>query len=139
ELYLHPGFQRLLIDAFVRNPEQPHQIFVATHSHHFLDLTLDRSACSFFRVTKDYKNLVAAGVPKHRITCVSDEGRHCLQDLGVWNSSVLLSNCTIWVEGTTDRRYLQRYLEIYQREGGDLRADEPFVEDLHYSFVEYSG
>lgn len=66
--------------------------------------------------------------------------------LGTRSSSVFLSNCTIWVEGITDRRYLTHYLRLYTehleakaaaREG----ESRPFIprQDLHYSFVEYSG
>ena len=38
------------------------------------------------------------------------------------------------MEGIYDRGYLRKYLEIFQRQN-----DMPFVEDIDYSFVEYSG
>jgi predicted house-cleaning noncanonical NTP pyrophosphatase (MazG superfamily) len=55
---------------------------------------------------------------------------------------VLLTNCTIWVEGITDRRYIAHWLKLYQKhkEGQDEAGKSRFFkEDLHYSFVEYSG
>lgn len=60
-----------------------------------------------------------------------------LRELGIRNSSVLLSNCTIWVEGITDRKYYRHFLHLYQR---TLAPSEPrFLEDLHFSFVEFGG
>lgn len=136
ELFLHPGLQRMLIDEFVREDAQNpvRQVFVATHSHQFLDLTLDRSSCSIFRVSKTLPGEGKQQASGIRVESVTDEGRGCLLDLGVRNSSVLLSNCSIWVEGTTDRAYLQKYLSIVQ---GDMPRQ--FLEDLHFSFVEYGG
>jgi predicted ATPase len=39
ELYLHPGFQRILVNCFINIPNL--QVFVATHSNHLLDLSLE--------------------------------------------------------------------------------------------------
>src|SRR6266481_5930628 len=61
------------------------------------------------------------------------------------NSSVFLSNSTIWVEGITDRRYVSHYLDLYQNhlrdesEANSLSAPRRYRQDLHYSFVEYAG
>jgi len=50
---------------------------------------------------------------------------------------VFLTNCTIWIEGISDRIYIRKYLEIYQE---NLRDEEPrFREDVHYSLAEYAG
>jgi hypothetical protein len=63
-----------------------------------------------------------------------------LELLGVRNSSVFLSNCTIWVEGITDRRYLAHYLNLHVKNLRDTGSSaKEFKEDLHYSFVEYGG
>jgi hypothetical protein len=60
--------------------------------------------------------------------------------LGVRNSSIFLSNCTIWVEGLTDRLYLRHYLKLYQEYSNKSdKTKRVFKEDLHFSFVEYSG
>ncbi len=56
--------------------------------------------------------------------------------LGVRNSSVFLSNCTIWVEGITDRLYIKKYLELYLKGNKELKV---YQEDIHFSFVEYAG
>lgn len=50
-----------------------------------------------------------------------------------------MSNCSIWVEGITDRIYLRSYLKAYEIN----KKNEPdyikFKEDIHYSFFEYAG
>jgi hypothetical protein len=44
------------------------------------------------------------------------------------------------VEGISDRLYLKRYLDIYQRENPDqIQEGINLKEDLHYSFFEYGG
>jgi hypothetical protein len=50
------------------------------------------------------------------------------------NSSLLLSNATVWVEGITDRMYIRKFIELVQK--GD---PHPMREDVHFSFVEYGG
>lgn len=139
ELYMHPGFQRAFIDA-VLNTENGvnRQVFVATHSHQFLDITIDRDLCSVYRIEK----LLTGDDPddkqaRHEISLASSDNFPLLRELGVRNSSVLLSNCTIWVEGITDRLYFRHYLKVYQ-ESLPLGSHH-FLEDVHFSFVEYSG
>lgn len=139
ELYLHPGYQRLLIELFLRNPPGNSQIFVATHSQHFLDLTLDHDNISVYRVAKelDDTGAIEEVVPEFRVSLASDDRRDLLRELGVHNSAVLLANCTIWVEGITDRMYIRHFLALYARHHlGELDA---YLEDIHYAFVEYSG
>lgn len=133
EQNLHPGYQRLLINAYtdVASRVRRLQVFVATHSHTFLDITLDSTNVSIYRLSKALPP--GGGDEKEasfKIEKLSDPSHSLLKELGVRNSSVLLSNCTIWVEGITDRRYFRKYLEL---SGTELK------EDIHYSFVEYSG
>jgi hypothetical protein len=51
----------------------------------------------------------------------------------------------VWIEGITDRRYLTRYLELYVANLRLINGKENHSyifepkEDLHYSFLEYSG
>src|SRR5581483_5520307 len=63
-------------------------------------------------------------------------GAVVLTELGVHNSSVLLTNATIWVEGITDRLFIRHFLGILQKE---LPASQRVREDVHFSFVEYGG
>ncbi|MBX7133242.1 MAG: AAA family ATPase, partial [Fimbriimonadaceae bacterium] len=143
ELYLHPGFQRLLIDAMLNEKclGGSRQVFVATHSQHFMDITLESDRVSVFHCRK----VLPEGdgdekVPILRVRPRANASHPVLRELGVLNSSVLLANCTVWVEGVTDRMYLRRYLSLYQEHLGATNPTAPrFVEDLHFAFVEYGG
>lgn len=129
ELYLHPGMQRILLDALTDRTLFPqHQFFISTHSNHFLDMTADFERISVYTLTKDSDF-------KFEIKNVENADSDVLNILGVKNSSVFLSNCTIWVEGITDRIYLRKYLEVYF----ESISETNIKEDLHYSFVEYGG
>jgi len=142
DTYMHPGMQRAFINALKECPQ--HQYFITTHSNHMLDMTLDYSDISVFRfssATKENKTSF------HVQACSSDD-RNLLKELGVQNSSVFLTNATIWVEGITDRLYLRAYMKKYLSElkRSDTSKDkEKFLkysqlkEDIHYSFVEYQG
>lgn len=130
EQNLHPGFQRVLIEVLSGEEFAHCQFFFNTHSNHFLDLTTDFEGISIFA----FKSKLEDGERKFHISNVQSPDLNLLEALGVRNSSVFLSNCTIWVEGITDRIYIRKYLELYQKKNGGK-----FKEDLHYSFVEYGG
>jgi predicted ATP-dependent endonuclease of OLD family len=136
ELYLHAGLQRVLLSVFQKEfPDN--QYFLTTHSNHFLDLTLDIANVSIYTFRKELDDSTDEKTARFEIENVSNEDTRSLQLLGVRNSSVFLSNCTIWVEGITDRRYFRKCLNLYQ---DTLASDaKRFKEDLHYSFVEYGG
>lgn len=127
---LHPAFQRIFLEALSRKEFEHCQFFFTTHSNHFLDMTLDFSNISVFSFRK---NPTGEG-KKFLVQNVESHDWNILEQLGVRNSSVFLSNCTIWVEGITDRIYIRKYLELFQNKNGGK-----FKEDLHYSFVEYGG
>lgn len=137
ELYLHPGLQRKLIETFMSFGN--FQYFITTHSNHFLDLTLDINQISIYFFRKHFGNQNDETEKEATATFIientSNEDNSILELIGVRNSSVFLSNCTIWVEGITDRFYLRHYLKLYMEQ----QNGPQYKEDLHYSFVEYSG
>ncbi len=131
ELHLHPGMQRILLETYLNEPEfQKCQFFLTTHSNHFLDMTLDFEDISIYTVKKNGKT------EECLIENVKSPDNNTLELLGVRNSSVYLTNCTIWVEGITDRIYIRRFLELIQEQE---KEKTNFKEDIHYSFVEYGG
>jgi len=132
EVFMHPGFQRKFFDFINLECFNKHQYFITTHSNMFLDLTFDYSNTSIFTFEAN-KTDGNFGV---NIRNVSNESVKPMELLGVRNSSVLLSNCTIWVEGITDRLYIKKYFEIYQK---NKHESKMFKEGVHYSFIEYSG
>ncbi|NRA58985.1 MAG: AAA family ATPase, partial [Phycisphaerales bacterium] len=146
ELYLHPGLQRRLFEVLLDLDQYTHwdrhQVFVTSHSNHLLDLTLDHDRIAVLRVEKTVgersDNPVSRATAEEDATFLVEKvgaGEiRLLHDLGVQSSSVFLSNCTIWVEGPTDRTILRRYMELVaERDGVELR------EDLDFSFVYYGG
>lgn len=134
EIHLHPGYQRLFIETLRRKEFRGFQYFISTHSNHFLDITLEDEYTSVFTFEKE---LVNKGEPKFKITNVAFGNDNILRLIGANKSSVFLSNCTIWVEGITDRMYLRHYIDLYQQQ--DLKIERSYKEDYHYSFVEYGG
>lgn len=137
ELYMHPGLQRIMVRAF-HDRFPGHQIFLTTHSNHLLDLTFDFPNVAVFAFRKVFDDAQADEKDaRFEIEEITSEDRRPLELLGVRNSSVFLSNCTIWVEGITDRRYFKTYLRLYQDSLPPERRR--FREDWHYSFVEYGG
>ncbi len=135
ELFLHPGLQRKLIRALIDTPGIARQTFVATHSNHFLDITLEESRISVFRFRKyPLPSNQQEVTPAFSIQPLSNKDFPFLRELGVTNSSVMLANCTIWVEGITDRLYFQKYLELYW-----AHTNQSYVEGIHFAFVEYGG
>jgi len=138
-LLLAFGFslQRAFLEVLSDFPK--HQYFITSHSNHLLDMTSDYSNISIFHFMK------AEGTqPPTAVRAASSRDHRLLFDLGVRNSSVFLTNATIWVEGITDRLYLRVYLEKYIQElkrRNVERADQLSIlkEDYHYSFVEYQG
>jgi len=137
ELYLHPGMQRKFLEIITHEKFNGYQYFLTTHSNHFLDMTLDMDKMSIYSFNKELED--ADSREKNAtfvIENVSNENDNVLKMLGVKNSAVFLSNCTIWVEGITDRYYIRHFLNLYQK---TLDKASIYKEDIHYSFVEYSG
>ena len=134
ENHLHPGFQNIFISAITENEyiRNKHlRFFINTHSNHILSKTL--------LSLEESEILVFSKRDKNSTSIQSFAGNEysTLEALGVFNTSVLISNCTVWVEGITDRFYLQSFLYAYCNT--DLAKDFRPFEGLNYSFLEYGG
>lgn len=137
EVWMHPGMQRRLINAWMTNPSFDNsQLFITTHSNHFLDVTLDHSDVSLYTITKNKQSETVPReeyLPNFTIIPLRYGDTSIVDDLGLRNSSVYLANCSIWVEGITDRLYIRKILELMDQE------NSKYIEDLHYTIIEYSG
>jgi len=102
--------------------------FIATHSNHVLDTTLESSNTSIFRVEKEIKE--NEKVPNFKIT-YQDKNKEILDCLGVSASSVFLANGVIWVEGPSDVIYIEKWLKLYEEIHKEKRK---FHKGLNYSF-----
>lgn len=114
--------------------ETSHEFFIATHSNHILDLAESRDDVVIHSIHQM--------APKEFEIREKSKHRELLFSLGVHASSVYLSNCTIWIEGITDRIYLQTYMKKYVQCIGNQvlkQKYQSFMENLHYAFVEYQG
>ena len=130
ELNLHPGFQRKLMEILQMDIFSKHQYFITTHSNHFIDSCFDYDNISIYKFTNiNGKN------NKFRVVNSSPKDITLLQELGVNNSSVFLANCTIWVEGISDKILIKKYLEKYF----ESKNINKYKEDINYAFVEYGG
>ena len=135
ELFLHPGFQRVLIDTILAERDRQLYVFVATHSSQFLDITLREESCSVFRCSKkESQEKDDEQEPKFDVVNASIGEHELLRHIGVRPSSVMFANCTIWVEGITDRLYYGRFIELVMEQ-----KKLNFIENLHFAFVEYGG
>ncbi|MDP8226570.1 MAG: AAA family ATPase, partial [Candidatus Celaenobacter polaris] len=154
EHLLHPGFQRKLLEVYLEDSDynKNNQYFLTTHSNHFLDVAMDNRYISIYSLKKDLDhNSKDPDQKKAQFTIenLSAGDTTALDLLGVNNASVFLSNCSIWVEGVTDRRYYRHYLKIYiehlrpKVNRPDDNVDSvnyyDLKEDYHYSFIEYGG
>ena len=128
ELTLHPGLQRKLLNTYCSSDFPNLQVFLTTHSNHFLDLTLDhKNSCSIYSFERksDEDFQIKNVTPNKNI----------LELIGARSSSVFLSNCVIWVEGVSDRLYIREFLKLYMKNSENIF----FEEDKHYSIIEYGG
>lgn len=135
EINLHPGMQRLFLEQITNNEvlkKKKLTYFISTHSNHFLDLTIEKDNISVFlfnKVLEDDKQ-------KFIVKNVNNGDNSPLQYLGVSNSSVFLANCSIWVEGISDRNYLKAFLKAYCRDNKEKNYPK---EDIDFTFIEYAG
>jgi len=138
---LHPGLQRIFLETLAQHPDlrdKNLKIFMSTHSNHLLGVAVSElEDVSVFAFQQRWTD---TGDEQFQIRPIHTRQQNLLTLLGVANSSVFLANCGIWVEGVTDRKYLQAYLSAYL-ESDELEAEDNFVpqEDIHYAFFEYAG
>ncbi|WP_415775348.1 ATP-dependent nuclease [Shewanella oncorhynchi] len=136
ELNLHPSLQRAYINAL--NINDKHLYFFTTHSNHFIDLAQELDDVALHRISQKLSD------NSKEITQIDSisHSSYILADLGVKASSVLLANCSIWIEGITDKLYFSTFMNKYIEElGDDTRAKrlKNYKENLHYIFTEYQG
>lgn len=120
ELHLHPLLQRKLVRYLHENTSN--QYLIATHSAHMLDY----ERASVLHVTHS-PNRGTTVIPAATIQAVSD----VCHDLGYRPSDLIQCNAVLWVEGPSDRIYVNHWLSRV--------APDEFIEGLHYSIMFYGG
>jgi predicted ATPase len=118
EIHLHPLLQRKLISYISK--KNNNQYFIATHSPSIID----HPGASVFHVTQhDESTRIEMATKAHQ------RFRVC-QDLGYRASDLLQTNAIIWVEGPSDRIYLNHWIRS---------VDSSIEEGIHYSIMFYGG
>ncbi|MDC5255068.1 AAA family ATPase [Acinetobacter baumannii] len=140
ELHMHAGMVRQLMNFYLN--ETNHYYFFTTHSNHLLDMADESDQVIIQKFVKQPKSEDPKEFEFKIYRC--DRDRDLLASLGVKPSSVYLANCTIWVEGITDRLYITKYMEKYLSELENLDLEQykkyrRFMPNYHYTFVEYAG
>jgi len=140
ELHMHAGMIRQLMNFYLN--ETNHYYFFTTHSNHLLDMADESDQVIIQKFVKEQNKEESTKFNFKIYRC--DRDRDLLASLGVKPSSVYLANCTIWVEGITDRLYITKYMEKYLAELEETNAEKykkyrRFMPNYHYTFVEYAG
>jgi predicted ATP-dependent endonuclease of OLD family len=118
ELHLHPLLQKKLIRYLQEHTNN--QYFITTHSAHLLDTP----NVAIFRVrNEDGQSIVES------VTTNTSKFSIC-SDLGYKPSDLLQSNCIIWVEGPSDRIYLNYWINL---------LDKSLKEGIDYTIMFYGG
>jgi len=131
EVHLHPELQRSFFEFLSDNNQSfSHQYIILSHSSVFINEMLEVSGKIYMsekvEPTENMTQLVDA----------STNGLHkILTELGAKGSDLLQSNGVIWVEGPSDRIYLNKWLALY----AEKNKKEPFMEGQDYSIVFYGG
>jgi hypothetical protein len=118
ELHLHPLLQRKLVRYL--SDSTSNQYMFTTHSAHLLDLV----GAEVFHVK------YIDGETKVDAIATTKEKSHICHDLGYKASDLLQTNCVIWVEGPSDRIYINFWIKS---------INSHLVEGVHYSIMFYGG
>jgi len=122
---LHPSLQRRLYN-YIREYSEKHSscFFLTTHSNVVIDAFGTYENSQLVHVINDGDKSISSTILSY------DGTKHILNDLGIKASDILQCNGVIWVEGPSDRNYLNKWIEILAPE---------LKEGLHYSIMFYGG
>mgnify|MGYP001023086818 FL=1 len=123
---LHPAIQRNLFEflyQWVRKNNS--QIFLTTHSTVPINMFSGRDNVTLTHIKKENNKIITNSA----LSFIENED--ILMNLGVRASDILQSNAIIWVEGPSDRIYINKWIELYSN--GALK------ENIHYQILFYGG
>ncbi len=123
---LHPSIQKRLFEYLYEYAKaKDSRIIITTHSHIAINTFFGKEKTSLYHITKENGNSSI-----HKIINRTDE-LNVLDDLSVKASDLFQTNGIIWVEGPSDRVYINRWLKVF--------CDSQFIEGSHYQFLYYGG
>jgi hypothetical protein len=118
---LHPALLRRLL-RFIQDfaTRENSVIFLTTHSNVALDLFGTSSSAQIIHVTHNGESAKARTIDAHF------DKLGVISELGAKPSDLLQANGILWVEGPSDRIYLNRWIELFSngklREGRDYQC-----------------
>lgn len=118
EIHLHPLLQRRLMQYLADHTSN--QYFIATHSASIIDAT----EAAVFHVSD------RTGTTQIKPALTSASKFEICRDLGYRASDILQTNCIVWVEGPSDRIYLNHWIAA---------IDASLREGTDYSIMFYGG
>lgn len=122
---LHPSLQRrLYYYLFEFSQKTGCILFLTTHSNIVIDLYNSLKETQIFHIKK------TEGITSVNSIIKQIEFKKILDDLEVKASDILQSNGIIWVEGPSDRIYLNQWISL---------LDNKLIEGNHYSIMFYGG
>ena len=123
---LHPAIQRNLFEFLYQwSKENNSQIFLTTHSTVPINMFSGRDNVTLTHIKKENNRIITNSA----LSFIENED--ILMSLGVRASDILQSNAVIWVEGPSDRIYINKWIELYSK--GTLK------ENIHYQILFYGG
>lgn len=123
---LHPALQRKVFEYLYRfAKENDTHIFVTTHSHIAINTFFDKENTVIYHVIKSGEASKLLHVDNHA------DRIDILNDLEVHASDLFQSNGIIWVEGPSDRIYINKWLQVF--------CGSEFIEGSDYQFLYYGG
>lgn len=123
---LHPALQRRLMRYVTENAKKENTlVFLTTHSNVVIDMFSHDREAQIIHVTHSNGNSFS------RRTQTYVDNRGVLDDLDVRASDLLQANVVVWVEGPSDRLYINRWIELF--------SEGLLVEGTHYQCVFYGG
>lgn len=123
---LHPALLRRLL-SYLYNIALKNKciFFLTTHSNVEIDVFSNNKDAQIIHVTHDGVKASCRTIKTYY------DNKNILNDLDIRASDLLQSNCIIWVEGPSDRIYLNRWISIW--------SNEELEENRHYQCVFYGG
>lgn len=123
---LHPALQRRVFEyIYDYAVNKKAHVYITTHSHIAINTYFEKENTALYHVQK------VDGISS--LTQVKDRFSRMdvLNDLAVHASDLFQSNGIIWVEGPSDRIYINRWLKVF--------CNNQYIEGAHYQFLYYGG
>lgn len=125
ERHLHPLLQRALItELAVLSSRKCLQLIIATHSPSFLNRRAWGRDVAVFHLLGGHV------VREPDITAILDQ-------LGCVASDLCQSNGVVWVEGPSDRIYINAFLRAWRSQRAPHKS--PLIENVHFSYAFFDG